>query len=34
MTCIDRAKFLPDKNGGDDILVINGPTSDPQKSFA
>ncbi len=28
MTCIDVAEFIPSKDGGDDILVINGPTSD------
>lgn len=33
MTCIDRARFVPDENGGDDILVIDGPTSDLQKAF-
>lgn len=25
VTCIDRAKFVEDPNGGDDILVVDGP---------
>ncbi|MBR4836617.1 MAG: glycoside hydrolase family 43 protein [Clostridia bacterium] len=33
MTCIDRTRFIPDKNGGDDILVIDGPTFDSQRAF-
>ncbi|MBE6607569.1 MAG: hypothetical protein E7633_03310 [Ruminococcaceae bacterium] len=33
-TCIDRAEFVKDPNGGDDILVIHGPTTDVQKAFA
>ena len=33
MTCIDRARFVPDENGGDDILVIDGPTFCLQKAF-
>lgn len=32
-TCIDRAEFIVNPNGGDDILVIHGPTSKPQKAF-
>ena len=32
-TCIDRAEFVEDLNGGDDILVIHGPTSKPQEAF-
>lgn len=30
MTCIDIAEFVPNKSGGADILVINGPTNEPQ----
>lgn len=30
MTCIDRVKFVPDPNGGPDILTVYGPTSTPQ----
>jgi beta-xylosidase len=26
MTCIDRARFVENKKGGDDILVIDGPS--------
>jgi len=33
MTCVDRAEFVKDPNGGDDILVIHGPTTDVQKAF-
>lgn len=33
MTCIDRARFVSDKNGGDDILVIDGTTFDLQRAF-
>jgi GH43 family beta-xylosidase len=29
-TCIDPAEFVPNPNGGDDILVIHGPTRGPQ----
>ena len=32
-TCIDRAEFVLSPYGGDDILVIHGPTSDEQKAF-
>lgn len=31
--CVDRAEFVPNPNGGDDILVIHGPTRTPQKAF-
>jgi hypothetical protein len=31
---VDRAEFVADPNGGDDILVVHGPTSTPQKAFA
>ena len=34
VTCIDRAEFVKDINGGDDILVIHGPTTDIQTAFA
>lgn len=30
MTCVDPAEFVPDPNGGDDILVIHGPTDTEQ----
>lgn len=30
LTCIDRAEFLPSPTGGEDILVIHGPTTTPQ----
>ena len=30
MTCIDRVKFVPDPNGGPDILTVYGPTNTPQ----
>ena len=33
MTCVDRAEFVPDPAGGDDILVIHGPTAEPMKAF-
>ena len=33
MTCVDRARFVADENGGEDILVIDGPTFDIQKAF-
>ena len=33
LTCVDRAAFEPDPNGGDDILVVYGPTSDVQTAF-
>ena len=33
MTCVDRARFVADENGGYDILVIDGPTFDIQKAF-
>ncbi len=29
-TCIDKVKFVTDKNGGPDILRVNGPTTTPQ----
>lgn len=29
-TCIDRIKFVPDPEGGPDILEVYGPTSTPQ----
>ena len=29
-TCIDRVKFVPDENGGPDILTVCGPTTTPQ----
>ena len=29
-TCIDRVKFVPDENGGPDILYVYGPTLTPQ----
>jgi hypothetical protein len=32
-TCIDRAEFVENPDGGDDILVIHGPTTDPQPAF-
>ncbi|MBQ8302235.1 MAG: glycoside hydrolase family 43 protein [Clostridia bacterium] len=32
MVCVDRAEFTSN-DGGDDILVIYGPTTTPQKSF-
>ena len=34
LTCVDRAEFVANPNGGDDILVVHGPTSTPQKAFA
>jgi len=30
LTCIDRMKFIPDPNGGPDIISVYGPTSTPQ----
>ena len=33
LTCVDRAGFVPDSNGGDDVLVVYGPTSDEQSAF-
>ncbi|GHU73191.1 hypothetical protein AGMMS49992_10980 [Clostridia bacterium] len=30
MTCIDRLKFVPNPNGGPDLLTVYGPTSTPQ----
>lgn len=33
MTCIDRAEFVTDENGGDDILVIHGPSSKEMLAF-
>lgn len=32
ITCIDRASFEKDENG-EDILVVHGPTTTPQKAF-
>lgn len=32
LVCIDRATFEP-VEGGDDILVVHGPTTTPQRSF-
>ena len=29
-TCIDLVKFVPDENGGPDILYVYGPTTTPQ----
>lgn len=29
-TCIDRVKFVPDENGGPDILTVYGPTTTAQ----
>ena len=29
-TYIDRVKFVPDPNGGPDILTVYGPTTTPQ----
>ena len=34
LTCVDRAEFVANPHGGDDILVVHGPTSTPQKAFA
>lgn len=33
VTCIDRAKFVPDPDGADDHLVIDGPTRSEQPAF-
>ena len=33
VTCVDRAEFVPNPDGGDDMLVIHGPTRTPQKAF-
>ncbi len=33
LTCVDRAEFVPNPSGGDDVLVIHGPTSDEQPAF-
>lgn len=33
ITCVDRAEFIPSPDGGDDILVVHGPTNSPQKAF-
>lgn len=33
MTCVDRAEFVPDPHGGDDILIVHGPSSEPRKAF-
>lgn len=33
LTCVDCAEFVPDPSGGDDILVIHGPTAEPQRAF-
>jgi hypothetical protein len=33
MTCVDRAEFVSDPAGGDDILVIHGPTAEPMRAF-
>ena len=30
MTCLDRMKFVPDPEGGPDILTVWGPTVTPQ----
>ena len=32
-TCIDRAKFVSNLDGGEDVLVIYGPTCDDQEAF-
>lgn len=32
-TCIDRAEFVPDPDGGEDILRIFGPSTDVQRAF-
>lgn len=32
-TCIDRAEFVPDPEGGADILRIFGPSTDVQRAF-
>lgn len=33
MTCIDRAAFIPNPAGGEDILRIDGPTATEQPAF-
>ena len=33
MTCIDPAEFIPNPDGGDDILVIHGPTTTVQDAI-
>lgn len=33
MTCVDLAEFIPNPDGGDDILVIHGPTDTEQASL-
>ena len=33
MTCIDPAEFVPNPAGGDDILVIHGPTYTEQEAI-
>ena len=32
-TCIDRAEFVPEPEGGADILRIFGPSTDVQRAF-
>ena len=34
MTCVDRAAFVQSPDGGDDILVIHGPTATTMTAFA
>ena len=34
LTCVDRAAFESNPNGGDDILVVYGPTASMQTAFA
>ena len=33
MTCIDPAEFLPNPDGGDDILVIRGPSAEMREAI-
>lgn len=33
VTCVDRARFVPNPKGGDDRLVIDGPTRSEQPAF-
>ena len=33
MTCIDPAEFLPNPDGGDDILVIRGPSTEMREAI-
>lgn len=33
VTCVDRAEFVPDPDGGADRLVIHGPTREEQRAF-